>query len=306
MTATRSIVFSSTRLAAVMLVLFCTAASVSAATEAPASTSRLDFELGPRGHVLVPVSINGQPGIFALDTAASANVIHPRFAKKIGLDYSDSEEFLGQGAHHEIAVRPTRFDSMTVGGLSEKNVDAAVIDLSYVEGPDMQLDGLIGAPFLSKFDVTIDFDNRFVAFAAPRNRNGDDGHRFGLQHGALIYLDVIFNDQTITAVLDTGAGRSAINFAAAEALGINTADLPDSSHGHSASTMHQPAAAIPDVTLELGDSSLSSKAHVGIVDLPVFASLGLSDKPAMILGTNFLESRKLEIDYQNAMLYLDD
>ena len=55
-----------------------------------------------------------------------------------------------------------------------------------------------------------------------------------------------------------------------------------------------------------GNSSLSSKAHIGIVDLPVFASLGLSDKPAMILGTNFLENRKMEIDYQNRMLYLDD
>ena len=170
----------------------------------------------------------------------------------------------------------------------------------------MKLDGLIGAPFLRKFDVTIDFDKKSVEFATPQDKRVDDGHRFGLQHGALIYLDVIFNDQTITAVLDTGAGRSAINFAAAEALGINTADIADSAHGHGAATMHQPAAAIPDVTLELGNSSLSSKAHIGIVDLPVFASLGLSDKPAMILGTNFLENRKMEIDYQNRMLYLDD
>jgi predicted aspartyl protease len=293
------------RLFAATILLFCIATS--AAAETPAEITRVDFTLGPRGHILLPVSVNGsEPGIFALDTAASANVIHPRFAKSIGLDFSDSDEFVAHGAHSDMAVRPTRFESMSIGGLEESDVDAAVIDLSYVEGPDMQLDGLIGAPFLRKFDISIDFENQSVEFVTPRNVHSGGGHRFGLEFGALIYLDVVLNDQAITAVLDTGAGRSAINFAAAEALGINTADIPDSTHGHGAATMHQPAAAIPDVTLELGDSSLSSSAHVGIVDMPVFASLGLSDKPAMILGTNFLENRKLEIDYQNAMLYLDD
>ena len=294
-------------LASATFLLFCGATATAATVDVPDQVTRVDFTLGPRGHILLPVSINGQEaGIFALDTAASANVIHPRFAKKIGLDFSDANEFVAHGAHNDMAVRPTHFESMSVGGLVENDVNAAVIDLSYVEGPDMQLDGLIGAPFLRNYDVTIDFANRSIELVTPGKTQSGDGHPFGLEHGALIYLDVMFNDQTLTAVLDTGAGRSAINLAAAEALGIDLPERTGSAHGHKPATMHEPSAAIPNVTLELGDASLSSKAHVGIVDLPVFASLGLSDKPAMILGTNFLENRKMEIDYQNRVLYLDD
>jgi len=294
-------------LASAIFLLFYGATATAATVDVPDQVTRVEFTLGPRGHILLPVSINGsEAGIFALDTAASANVIHPRFAEKIGLDLSDGHESVAHGAHNDMAVRQTHFESMSVGGLTENDIDAVAIDLSYVEGPDMQLDGLIGAPFLRNYDVTIDFANRSIKLVTPGKIQDSDGHRFSLAYGALIYLDVVLNDQPITAVLDTGAGRSAINLAAAEALGIDLPETPGSAHGHKPATIYEPSAAIPNVTLDLGDSSLSSKAHVGIVDLPVFASLGLSDKPAMILGTNFLESRKMEIDYRNRMLYLDD
>jgi hypothetical protein len=49
---------------------------------------------------------------------------------------------------------------------------------------------------------------------------------------------------------------------------------------------------------------LVSTAPVAIIDLPVFASLGLDDEPAMLLGTNFLEGRRIGIDYAAARLYL--
>jgi predicted aspartyl protease len=294
-------------LAITTVLLFGVAATAAASADVPDEVTRIDFTLGPRGHILLPVSINGsESGIFALDTAASANVIHPRFAQKIGLDLSDVNEQAAHGAYGNLTIRQTTFESMSVGGLERNDIDAAVIDLSYVEGPDMQLDGLIGAPFLRNYDVTIDFANRSIELVTPGKKQDGGGHSFSLEYGALIYLDVVLDDQPITAILDTGAGRSAINFAAAEALGITLPEMPESAHGHGPASMHEPSATIPNVTLELGNSSLSSKAHVGIVDLPVFASLGLSDKPAMILGTNFLESRKMEIDYQNKMLYLDD
>ncbi len=307
MNSLRSSLSLASLLAAVTTLLICGAAPVVAAVDAPDQVTRIDFTLGPRGHILLPVSINGsEAGIFALDTAASANVIHPRFAEKIGLDLSGGHESVAHGAHNDMAVRQTHFESMSVGDLTENDIDAVAIDLSYVEGPDMQLDGLIGAPFLRNYDVTIDFANRSIELVTPGKTQDRNGHHFRLEYGALIYLDVVLNEQTITAVLDTGAGRSAINLAAAEALGITLPEVPESAHGHGPATMHEPSASIPNVTLELGDLSLSSKAHVGIVDLPVFASLGLADKPAMILGTNFLESRKMEIDYQNKVLYLDD
>ena len=275
--------------------------------------TEVSFELGPRGHVLMPVTIDGHDtGTFALDTGAGSNVVHPRFADEVGIDREPANAIEVHGAHASSTAVPVRVGSLQIGDIEATDVEAMVMDLSHVEGPDMRLDGLVGAPFLNDYDVQLDFERELLTLYPPSSISelasdrGIAGNDIRLVHGGLVYLEVVFDGVPITAVLDTGSGRSGINTAAADALGIKLPPMPASQGGDDTPTMHRPMAAIPGMTVELDAGTLTTEAHVGIVDIPVFGSLGLSDEPAMILGTNFLADRILALDYENARLYLLD
>ena len=276
--------------------------------------AELPFELGPRGHVLVPVSVNGQaPATFAVDTAASANVINARYATSLGPALPAGESVRVEGAHTSTAATMTRFDQLEMGTLTARETPAVIMDLSHVEGPDMQLDGLIGAPLLSNYDVLFDFAASRLSLyqagtlavmgrAAPHTVAPIEP---GLGHGRIVLFAVSFQDQPLLAVLDTGSGRSGINSPAATALGIDVPAGMAAAHQGGA-TMHAPRAALPSMEIELGDGRLASSTPVAIIDLPVFGPLGLADRPAMLLGTNFLTERRLGIDYAGSQVYLFD
>lgn len=279
----------------------------------PSPITELNFELGPRGHVLTPVTIDGtETGTFAVDTGAASNVLHPRFADQAGIETLPETAIEVHGAHAKTSAIPVQLDSLAFGDVVATDVSAMVIDLSHVEGPDMRLDGLVGAPLLRDYDLKLDFERRTLALYPPHSvgslakAKGIGSNGIRLVHGSLIYMEIVFDGVTITAVLDTGSGRSAINTAAAEALDITLPSMPASHGAEQAPTIHRPIAAIPGMTIQLEAATLTSEAAVGIVDMPVFASLGLADEPAMILGTNFLVDRTLAVDYSNSKLYLLD
>lgn len=274
----------------------------------------LPFELGPRGHILVPVSVNGQaPATFAVDTGAGMNVINARYATSLGGALPAGEAIQVAGAHANTEAKMTRFDQLEMGTLTAREAPALIMDLSHVEGPDMQLDGLIGAPLLRNYDVVFDFAASRLALyevgtladigqARPHTVAPIEP---GPGHGQVILLGVSFQDQPMLAVLDTGSGRSGINSPAATALGIDVPAGMAAAHQGGA-TMHAPRAALPSMEIELGDGRLASSTPVAIIDLPVFGPLGLADRPAMLLGTNFLTGRRLGIDYAGSQVYLFD
>ena len=280
------------------------AATTYSSNRGAAPLGNIDFESGPRGHILVPGRINGSDtGVFALDTGAGSNVIHPRFARQLGLDNGETVDV--NGAHSTTSGTKTELASLQVGSLRATDVEALIWDLSHVEGPDMQLDGILGAPFLRQYDVMIDFDAGTIEFFAPQATHEDSGTSFQTVGGGLILFEVTLDEQTLSAVLDTGSGRSAINHAAARALGVALPAVP-TPQATSPSAGHHPVAAIAEARLELADTALTSVDPVAVIDLPVFENLGLADEPAMILGTNFLKQRKLTIAYAAGRLYFVD
>jgi predicted aspartyl protease len=268
----------------------------------------IDFTLGPRGHLLVPVTVNGtEQGLFALDTGATTNVLTPEFADRLGTELKHGAPVQAHGAHASADVRFANIQSMRVGEVAGDAGPSIIMDLSHVNGPDMQIDGIVGNSFLHRYDLVIDFpDTRIelnetgslAAAGAAYSAAVDIAEGMG----ALIYLDVVVNGQPMTAVLDTGSGRSAINSAAAKALGLEVPRMPETSEGHGTRLSHAPA--IPDIRVELGAATLTSEAPVHIKDLDVFEVVGLSEKPAMLLGTNFLKDRRLGIDYRARRIYL--
>jgi predicted aspartyl protease len=254
--------------------------------------------------------------VFALDTAATTNVVAAGWAQAADLGLPDGAAAEVVRAHGSSGAAMTRIGRLEVGAIAVRDEPALIMDLAQVAGPDMRLDGLIGVPLLEDFDVVLDFDAAAVSFY-PRGSidrlRQEQRHTLSAMldadpglavHANLILVEVRRDGIPITAVLDTGSGRSGINSAAAAALGISLppgfTGTPDHGGGHGA------VAALPSMEITLGDGRLSSRDPVAIVDLPAFESLGLGRQPAMLLGTNFLEGRRVGLDYAARRVYLFD
>jgi predicted aspartyl protease len=267
--------------------------------------AEIDFTLGPRGHLLVPVTVDGrEQGLFALDTGATSSVLTPEFADRLGPDLERGVQMQYHGAHESADVQMAEIESLRMGEVSGDAGEAIIMDLSHVNGPDMTLDGIVGNSFLDRYDLVIDFPESRIellelgslADAAAGFSTATD---IAKGMGALIYLDIVVNGQPMTALLDTGSGRSAINSAGVEALGLQVPPMPENPAMH---LMHAPA--IPNLEITLGEATLTSDTPVHIMDLSVFEAIGLSDRPTMLLGTNFLRDRRVGIDYSARRIYL--
>jgi hypothetical protein len=107
-------------------------------------------------HILLPVSLNGsEPLQFVLDSGAAANVI------------IDSR--VGTGPDPVAHVVPDT--TVEVGALSLAGTSAIFLSLDsipfFADLDQVYFDGVIGAPFFTRFLVEIDYDRQRVRFTEP-------------------------------------------------------------------------------------------------------------------------------------------
>ena len=122
----------------------------------------------------------------------------------------------------------------------------------------------------------------------------------------LVVLKVSLEGRPVTAVLDTGARQTFVNWHAARAAGIEpgapglvrgTGRGGATAHGFAFDTMRFDALAV-------GDTRFATPS-LAIADLPVFATLGMAGAPAMILGIDVLGGRRFVVDYPARRLLIE-
>jgi len=254
----------------------------------------LPFSTGPRGHIVLAVEVNGSRRVpFVLDTGAGRTMLNRARLDSLGIVERASADTV-QGAHGSASMGVADVASLTLGGLALGALELGTVDLSHVESRDMPVFGVLGYDVLSRFDLMIDFARETVTLH-PRATSvgtcavcaGGMSVPFELVQGTHIRFEVTISDQPIAALLDTGSGRSGMNYRAARALGVN---LPPPAPG-----AHGPALQVGAV--ELGGGVLARNLVVGVVDLPAFTALGVADGPVMLLGTGALVGRRVGISY---------
>lgn len=256
------------------------------------------FEAGSRGHVLVPVSVNGgETRPFAVDTAASQTVLDAGAYSSVNAEGSGAggDAAHASGAHGGFTARGARLESLRLWQAEQQNQFAAVMllaDLTPGRTPDFA--GVLGLPFLARYRIDLDYPARRLAL------HEQDGELPGCDFctmeaatpvspliGGLPSVPVTVNGVRMTALLDTGASRTILNEPAISALG-----LTDTGAGE----------AVARLPIALG--SLPAREHeVSRIDLPVFRTLRLADQPAMILGIDYLAAGRMVLDLAAGLVW---
>lgn len=277
--------------------------AVAALPAAAGPPTGVPFTRSPRGHILVPVTLaDGITRSFALDTAAGSCVIPPDLARALGAAPREQRATLvGESGRSEHAVvTPGR---VTVGDRSVDDLTALVQELPRGPAGVAPFEGILGAPFLRRFDVRIDFAQDVVTLFDPAAgdacpiRPGDSpGVPIVIREQGHILLPAGIGDVEVTALLDTGSGHSGINTLAAKELG---AELPDAAPaGHGFAILAGPIRAAGRTLQERGQLAVMDRADI-------FGPLGLADRPRLLLGTDLLAGRVLSISYGAGLLFLE-
>ena len=192
-------------------------------------TPKIPFEIGPRSHILIPVSINGsERKTFVLDTGASLTIINSERQDAFSIDETSAINAQAEGVSDMYDITLVKLDEISLSPeLTLKNVgEVALMDTSRFEGEPgsdtyMPMWGILGFNFFKNYDLTINYKDQTLGFADHLDQDQCSalpGQEFDLMMGASIAFDMVVNGVVVKAFLDTGSPSSMMNLSAANAL----------------------------------------------------------------------------------------
>ena len=244
----------------------------------------------------VQVLVNGHgPYNFIVDSGADTSVVGLRIARGLQLPLGTPAILNSMTARN--VVDRVKVAELTLGPTTVRNLQLPALRESDVGG-----DGMIGIDALVEQRLLMDFDKRLIkvedARVPVRPLPGEIvvvGRRF---RGQLILTHVKAAGLPLEAVIDTGTEITIGNLALRDKLIRKNrgkfVSVPVT--GVTGETMTMEMAKIAE--LQLGSVVLRD-VPMAFADVPPFKMFGLSNGPALLLGTDLLESfRKISLDFR--------
>jgi hypothetical protein len=118
-------------------------------------------------HIYLPVNIMGKEQLWVLDCGASVNVIDSSFAAELGLAFEGPIK--GQGASGVVNFYFVTLPAYTVGGIQfeEQKVVALSFRQMFHKALGLDVVGILGYDFLSRFVTKIDYAKQAISFYHP-------------------------------------------------------------------------------------------------------------------------------------------
>lgn len=110
--------------------------------------------------VAVPVMVNGSgPYRFLLDTGASSSILSATVANRLKIKVGRGHTLLTGGGNIPVTLRLIR---LQVGETELEKLEIVVANFPLMQS--LEVDGILGADYLRRFKVAIDYEKRVVEF----------------------------------------------------------------------------------------------------------------------------------------------
>ena len=269
------------------------------------------YHVEDTGRVVIETRINDSgPFNFALDTAASISAVFEKTRVALGIDYLPGQRAIIHGAVGSEQFPLIRADAIRVG--DETWSDARVVSMPGETAASASIDGILGIDFLRRYAVGFDTRQGTVQLYPPELVDHDalrgwaavplDAQPVGRSGAALYFFEVEINGRRIPALFDLGAGLNVINRSAAQILDLEPAELREQdrvfsdAHAETPVLARYTAGEVRMAGLRWRDEPFS------VIDLGVFTTIMLDDRPAAILGAGMFTNRRFLIDFARGRL----
>jgi predicted aspartyl protease len=283
-----------------MLPLFAAALAAAAPPPVPVAEPEAETHLDTAedrfDRMTVDVMIDGKgPFKFAVDTGSDRTVISAGLAQRLGLGTGRNVTLHGMAGVDRVSTATAR--TLTVGGRTIRDVEMPVLS-RYGIGAD----GLLGIDALAGQSVEMDFrKNRMTVRANRRTLDADSDEEIVVtarrRFGQLVLANASVDGKKVYAIIDSGAQTSVGNFplrkklaGAGRYVGQPTELVSVTGRSIPAELALSPKMRIGGITLE-NVTIAYSEAHP-------FGKFGLSDRPAMLVGTDILRLfKRVTVDF---------
>ena len=270
---------------------------------------QIDFtEEETRMTVPVTIGVNG-PYRFVVDTGAERTVISRELAGTLGLVAGRTVRVTAMAGSASVAtvVIP---DISVSSARSGARLTGTRIEAPALVESNLGAAGLVGIDTLQGHTVTIDFakQSMVVALATKRTRDEEFGPddiviRAKNLLGQLVVTDATYRGFKVRVVIDTGSVVSMGNLALRKLVALSTKQMkPVTLLSVTGAVLHADYTQVDRVSV--GDIGISN-LPVAFSDAAPFARLGLTTRPALLLGMDAMRLfGRVRIDFANRELRL--
>ena len=267
-----------------------------------AATQDMAFKNDRHDRMTVPVRLGGRgPYRFLVDTGADRTAVSTALAAELGLTSGPMATL-----HSVTGISPVRTANVPQLELTHNRVRS--VEAPLLERNHMGADGILGVDSLRSQRVMFDFRTRLISIVPSVHRvEREDRNaiivRGRLKRGHLIVTRATANDVPLTVVLDTGSeltmGNAALR-ARLEARRKLGAGEPVAMMSVTGQTLIGETFKLKRV--EIGEVTLKDLV-IMFSDAPIFRSLNLADRPAVLLGMNAMRAfDRVSIDFARKQL----
>jgi hypothetical protein len=244
----------------------------------------------------VEVRVNGRgPYQFVVDSGADTSVVGLKIARDLQLPLG-TPVTLNNMTDRNIVDR-VRVDELSLGPSTIRD-----LQLPALREADLGGAGMIGIDALARQRLMLDFEKHLIrvedASKPVRSQPGEIVITARLHRGQLILTEVKAGNLKLDAVIDTGSqitiGNSALRNKLVHRRFAQFKTV--TATGVTGTSVDLQLAQIAE--LRLGSVVLRN-VPMAFADVPPFDVFGLSDRPALLLGTDLLETfRRISLDFK--------
>jgi len=173
-------------------------------------------------HIYLPVRLPGydEELMFMVDSGASMTVIDSTLAARMGFPLG--ERLMGAGAGGTADFYMTRIGGFSIEGVSFTEQTVIAYPISNLVGRfvDIEVAGILGYDFLSRFVSRIDYEKSILTLFEPDSAAGTADMDAPLIHNVFSVAGRVDGLYSGTFLIDTGAGNSLLQKGFAEKHGL--------------------------------------------------------------------------------------